>query len=82
MKSMKKKVLFVGLLLVASITFTFYSHSREERMQDFILENIDALASDEASGNTTCIGSGSLDCPFNYAKVEYIIENYSLEGFN
>lgn len=79
---MKKKVLLVGLLLVASITFTFYSHSREQNLENLVLENIDALASDEASGSTTCIGSGSLDCPITDAYVRYVIENYSLEGFN
>lgn len=79
---MKKKGLLAGLFLVASITFTSYSHSKENKLQNLVLENIEALAAGEGNNNVICVGSGSLDCPVNHVKVEYVIEGYSLEGFN
>lgn len=81
MKNKKKKVLLAGLLLVASVTFTSYSHSKEKEFQNLVLENIEALAAGEG-GMNACIGSGSLDCPLTHDKVEYVIEDYSLESFN
>ena len=44
-----------------------------------MLENIDALASDEWGGTPRCIGSGSVDCPIANVKVYAVGGPYSLE---
>ena len=49
----------------------------EEVVSNLALENIDALASGEGSGNIGCALSGDIDC-FGH-KVKYRIEDYSLD---
>lgn len=44
-----------------------------------MLENIDALASDEWGGTPRCVGSGSVDCPIVNVKVYAVGGPYSLE---
>ena len=47
MKNMKKKVLLISLFLVATVVASFQFSSEKENLQSLMLENIDALASDE-----------------------------------
>lgn len=78
---MKKKVLFIGLFLIAVVAVSFQSYSEKNKLGDLILENIDALASDsEWGGNVECWGSGSVDCPITHVKVKFVVEGYSLES--
>ena len=44
-----------------------------------MLENIDALADSEWGDTAVCFGTGSVDCPINHVKVEFVMEGYSLE---
>ena len=76
---MKKKVLLISLFLVATVVASFQFSSEKENLQSLMLENIDALASDEWGGTPSCIGSGSVDCPNSSVKVWAIIGPYSLE---
>lgn len=50
MKNMKKKVLLISLFLVATVVASFQFSSEKENLQSLMLENIDALASDEWGG--------------------------------
>lgn len=78
---MKKKVLFISLFLLAVIAVSFQSYSEKNKLGDLILENIDALASDDEWGyNVECWGSGSVDCPITHVKVKFVAEGYSLES--
>lgn len=77
---MKKKVLFLGLLLAAVVTVSFQSYSGKSHLEDLVLKNIDALASsDEWEGIAYCYDYGSVDCPANQVKVAYVMQGYSLE---
>ena len=79
---MKKKALFIALVLVQIAALTFQVNSKKGNLEVLMLENIDAMASGEWGPNAMCIGTGSVDCPKNHAKVEYVIEDYHLEAFN
>lgn len=75
---MKKKILFVALFLAAVAVF-FQLNSKYEKMDSLLLENIEALASGEGTGNfgtPTCFGSGSVDCPIFHDKV-YMVKEYT-----
>lgn len=76
---MKKKILFVGLLLAAVAAVSFQSYSGKDKLGDLVLENIDALADGEWGDTAVCFGTGSVDCPINHVKVEFVVEGYSLE---
>lgn len=78
---MEKKVLFIGLFLIAVVAVSVQSYSEKNKLGDLILENIDALASDDEWGeNVECWGSGSVDCPITHVKVKFVMEGYSLES--
>lgn len=76
---MKKRVLFVTLILAAAIASSQWSAKRKN-LDSLMLENIEALAGGEEDINATCFGTGSVDCPIANAKVYYvrIYENYAL----
>ncbi|MCD8184477.1 MAG: NVEALA domain-containing protein [Bacteroides sp.] len=80
MDTMRKKILFLGLVLIAMAAISFQSYSKRGNLGNLILENIDALASEEWGNYVRCIGSGSLDCPVNHVKVDWIISINNLEG--
>lgn len=78
MKNMKKKILFIGLVLVTSIS-SFLLNSNSENLAYLMVENIEALAYGEMINVYNCIDVGSLDCPINQNKVKLITYGYSLE---
>lgn len=75
---MKKLILFlfVGTLIV----ITSWSRSTKTELNNLFLENVEALAGGEDSGAVHCLGSGSVDCPFDNSKAEVVYEGYSLES--
>ncbi|WP_316242835.1 NVEALA domain-containing protein [Bacteroides bouchesdurhonensis] len=75
--NMKKLITFIFLLCVVAILTTKKLH--KEKMSPLLLNNIEAIASDEGSSITRCNGVGSIDCPINNYKVEYVYGGYSLE---
>lgn len=75
---MKKKILLFSLLLVAAFA-SFQFSNKHENLNDLMLENIEALASDEWEGRINCIGTGTVDCPINHMKVYFLAGPYSLE---
>lgn len=82
MRTMKKKLLFIGLFLVVTIAASFQFNTERESLESLMLENIDALASGEWNGTPRCIGSGSVDCPVDHVKVYFVQGYYSLEDPN
>lgn len=74
---MKKKILFVALVLVAAAA-SFQWSTKQEKLDSLMLENIEALASMESDdgGFVACYGKGSVDCPIANVKV-YIVKKSS-----
>lgn len=71
MENMKKKILFIALFLVAAVV-TFQIRAKRENRNYLMLENIEALASNESSPPPRCFGSGSVDCPITHVKVYFV----------
>lgn len=75
---MKKlvKVLFIvaitGIITVAAIKRSSVG------MRNLTLENIEAFAENEAGGSKVCYGTGSIDCPLDGSKCEFIVNNHRL----
>lgn len=68
---MKTKVIFLCVVICAA--FSIYSYAlqnKESALSALTLTNIEALANGEI-GSAMCLGSGSVDCPHNHAKVLY-----------
>lgn len=78
---MKKKVLFISLFAIVMVTFSFRFTSDKRNLESLMLENIEALASDEWT-NPVCFGSGSVDCPVTHVKVDFVAEYYRFENRN
>lgn len=77
---MKKKILFVVLVLVVAVA-SFQWGIKHEKMDTLMLENIEALASiEQESGYVGCYGKGSVDCPNSTIKVYFVKKStgYSL----
>lgn len=74
---MKKKILFIGLFLVAAIVASF--QFKEGLFGEFGAENIDALASGEWDKPAHCVGTGTVDCPSTHVKVYFVARHYSLD---
>lgn len=75
---MKKKVFVIFLSVVMCVT-TFLSLKSGKKMNDLLLANVEALAYNEGSVPTDCVGSGSVECPGMHVKVKYIITGWSLD---
>ena len=78
MKNMKKKILFIGLFLLAVVA-SFRLNTKCKKLEYLILENKEALASGESGSDYRCAGVGSVDCPINHSKVQYVATKYSFE---
>lgn len=77
---MKTKLLIVGSLLIVVTATYFCVNSEKAELSDLLLKNVEALADNEYDSTTSCLGSGSVDCPFINVKVKYVMGGYSLEG--
>lgn len=75
---MKKKILFIGFVLVAAVA-SLQLNSKSKNLECLMLENIEALAYGEIGNPYRCVGVGSVDCPMSSAKVKYVVKGYSLE---
>ena len=75
-----KKYLKFGVFSFVVLVSIFFSRKAEyNKLQNVILlNNVEALAADE-SPMVTCFGSGSVDCPINHKKVEYVFEPFILD---
>ena len=76
MKRTLIKVTVMGILLAGGI---YLMEEKSTPLSDVALENIEALAGGEEPVIQRCYSSGSLVCPINNSKVEYIVEHYGLQ---
>lgn len=74
---MKKLIIFIIFLCVIAVWTTKRFH--KDDMNPLILNNVEAIASDERPNIGRCYGQGSIDCPAGNRKVEYVGIGYSLE---
>lgn len=72
-----KKLVFI-LVVCFAAAYTVKELGKREKNADLLLYNIEALAADENATNVYCVMAGSVDCPISNAKVEYVIDGYSL----
>lgn len=71
---------FISLLFIGAIAVVTYSSlPAKVELNDLLLENVEALASDEISGTIRCVGSGSVNCPIDNSQVNGVYRGYSLE---
>lgn len=69
----------VGLLAVCTFSFGGYTQmNHSKKMNDLLLENVEALAAGENGSGGICMGYGSIVCPFNNQEVEHVYIYYSL----
>lgn len=71
------KKLFVCLIVCGFSLFTWFSNDHTEMKTELFVDNLEALASGEGSGNILCVGVGSVDC--RGYKAEVVIRNLSLK---
>lgn len=76
---MRKKFIYFILCLIG-IVGMYSSISEKKQAEDILLQNIEALATDESDVPKVCAGYGCLDCPVGNKKVKYIITGWSLLG--
>lgn len=78
---MKKKTLFISLFAIVMVALSFQFNSDKRNLESLMLENIEALASDEWI-SPRCFGSGSVDCPVTHVKVDFVGEYYRFGNRN
>ena len=66
---MKSKVKLLGTLAISA---------NSEKLDDLLLENIEALAAGESGDDSKCFGSGSIVCPLTNQGVAHVQIYYSL----
>ena len=69
--------LIFGLGLIALVGYWPAAKS-PKRVNSLFLQNVEALAGGEHVTNLGCLGDGSVDCPINHIKVEYVVQGFSL----
>ena len=76
---MKGKVKLLGALAISAISVLSYVQiSHSEKLDDLLLENIEALAAGESGDDSKCFGSGSIVCPLTNQGVAHVQIYYSL----
>lgn len=71
-----KKSIFGIACMISGVILVNITKESSAPIVSLQLENVEALASNEGSGNYICIGSGSVDC--NGYKVEGMVRPFSL----
>ena len=70
---MKSKVKLLGALAISAISVLSYVQiSHSEKLDDLLLENIEALAAGESGDDSKCFGSGSIVCPLTNQGVAHV----------
>ena len=66
---MKSKVKLLGTLAISAISFLSYVQiSHSEKLDDLLLENIEALAAGESGDDSKCFGSGSIAVSYTHLR--------------
>ncbi len=71
MKRFKLKLVGLSAVCVLSV-LGYVQMNHSEKLDDLLLENIEALAADESVTRVVCIGSGSIVCPIIEQEVEHV----------
>ncbi len=68
---MKRKFIYLvlGLMGIAGI---YSSISEKKQTEDILLQNVEALATNESNQPGYCVGYGCVDCPGEHVKVEFV----------
>lgn len=77
---MKNKIkIAVTSLCAIGVATLFFNRESGKSVDELLLENVEALASEEVGGPVDCLGIGEVDCPRAHEKVKYVMSGYSLE---
>lgn len=77
---MKNKIKIAVISLCAiGVAALFFNRESGKSVDELLLENVEALASEEVGEPTLCLGVGEVDCPIAQTKVKYVMSGYSLE---
>ena len=78
---MNKKFVLIGCAATAlSIGLGIAGQKTNEPMESLMMENVEALAANEAYVPVHCFGIGCIDCPLNNVKVAAVYSGRSLLG--
>lgn len=78
-KHYEKQGELLGALAISAISVLSYVQiSHSEKLDDLLLENIEALAAGESGDDSKCFGSGSIVCPLTNQGVAHVQIYYSL----
>lgn len=76
---MKKNLVMKSILVVGVIAaICYYNLPQKTQESSVILMNIEALAADEDTQPMHCYFKGTVDCPINHEKVEFVYSGYGL----
>lgn len=63
-------------LAAIAVSLSFLSSMESSPcVSDLLLQNVEALATNERPVNTDCYGTGSVDCPINSTKVKRVVQS-------
>lgn len=72
------KLIIKSIIVCGVIVIGIYLTYNKKEVTPLLLENIEALASGESGGETSCMGYGTVDCPIMTIKVYRVAIHYSL----
>lgn len=73
-KNFKMKAKLIFLSVIFSLGSYCFVTGKKQVISDIALYNIEALAAGESTF-IQCYGEGTVDCPIDHSKVNYIIHN-------
>lgn len=75
----QKRIMKIALVAVLSVIagYVSFADNQNEELKGLVLDNVEALATNEGNVSYDCYGSGSVSCYGDYVK--YKIEGYSLD---
>lgn len=76
---MKNKYLKGIFILIVAALLIGKARQMQEAPTQLLLDNIEALASDENYAQQSCLGSGTTTCPLTGTKTKYVVTYYDLE---
>lgn len=74
---MKKKV-FILACLILGVVSVYQKSQTQSSVDEFLLMNVEALATSEYNDMTSCEDSGDVLCEKIGVRVAYVFEGYSL----
>lgn len=71
--------MFFVFLFICFVAVWNTKKNSQDKASLLLLDNVEALASDEGAQILRCVGIGDVDCPIDHKKVERYGIGYSLE---